>query len=156
MRCPSPPLPSAPCTLTGLVCLAGRDGTRSCGCGSGAGGSLQKEGSVSFLCAWELLLIDTSCTDEVHDTRHVACLCTPRSTILGEYAPLAMSSSVCANKVSWGGFICTGVTYRAVSLRPRSPNQSIQKVRLLVPASRPAALAGGWQGAEGVRACVSA
>jgi hypothetical protein len=51
------------------------------------------------------------------------------STILGEYAPLAMSSSVCANKVSWGGFICTGVTYRAVSLRPRSPNQAIQKVR---------------------------
>jgi hypothetical protein len=39
-----------------------------------------------------------------------------------------MPSSVCANKVSWGGFICTGVTYRAVSLRPRSPNQSIQKV----------------------------
>ncbi len=44
---------------------------------------------------------------------------TPGSTVLGENAPLALSSPTCASKLEWGGFVCTGVTFRAISVQPR-------------------------------------
>ncbi len=49
--------------------------------------------------------------------------CLPcNSTVLGENAALTLASPTCVSKAGWGGFQCTGVTFRAVSVRPRVQN----------------------------------
>ena len=40
--------------------------------------------------------------------------------MLGENAALTLASPTCVSKSGWGGFQCFGVTFRAVSVRPRA------------------------------------